>query len=368
MNRDCATAFVVAGLIKGTGVTSILKIFEIKNGKKCFYVGSLLGILTDGSLYKLYDKSGRFDGYTFYSKRKRLNIVNQSSYLNFMRKMISLNAIFHDENDFSCLSDIIQYLFSNKKALEIHLFNGRLLYGFIVSYNAEQINMKALNFNGDVYKDNVNILIANIKELFFDSPGLKKYEFLLQEDVVDYVKEMPVIYSKRPLLIFHTLCAIFFGSTYFFEVGYINGIDNGKIIVELIDEKGLYDGVLIKDIKEVSKISYRGNYLKTINKLVNIHKSRLEMLNIKKFSEIIEYCYENQILIKITTSNRKTYDYAIIKEIKPSDILCSYYDKYARYIGERKYSLDSIIYFCFNDSATTKSNQLIKHKYLSNKE
>lgn len=59
------------------------------------------------------------------------------------------------------------------------------------------------------------------------------------------------------------------------------------------------------------------------------------------------------------TNNRKTYDYAIIKKIKPSDILCSCYDKSARYIGERTYSLDSIIYFCFNDSVTKKFNQLI---------
>jgi len=191
------------------------------------------------------------------------------------------------------LSFISQYLFSNKKALEIHLFNGRLLYGFIVSCNEEHINMKALNFNGNIYNDNVNISISNIKELFFDSPGLNKYEFLLQEDVVDDLKEMPVIYSKRPLIMINILCSIFFGSTYFFEVGYINGIDNGKIIAELIDERGLYDGVLIRDINEVSKISYRGKYLKTIAKLTNIHHSKSEMLKLNNFSDIIKYCYEN---------------------------------------------------------------------------
>lgn len=91
------------------------------------------------------------------------------------------------------------------------------------------------------------------------------------------------------------------------------------------------------------------------------------MLKLNNFSDIIKYCYENKILIKITTNNRKTYDYAIIKKIKPSDILCSCYDKSARYIGERTYSLDSIIYFCFNDSVTKKFNQLIKHKYLNDK-
>ena len=338
------------------------KIFEIKTGERNFFVASLSSVLSDGSLYKFYGRSGRFDGYGFYPKRKKLNIVKQSSYLTYMRKMIALYTIPDNRNKFSCLNDIIQYLFQNNKPLEIHLFKGQLLYGFILSCNAEQIKMKALYFNGDIYKDNVNISISNIKELFFGSPSLEKYEFLLQEDVVDDLKEAPVIYSKHPLIKLHTLCSIFFKSRYFFEVGYINGIDDGKVIMDLFDEEGFYDGVLIRDLAEVSQISYRGKYLKMMNKLINIHHSKAKMLNKNDFNDIIKYCYENQIMVNVSTKRRKQFDFSIIKEINSSDILCVHYDQFAHYIGERRYSLKDINYFCFNDELTKNFNHTINNK------
>ena len=338
------------------------KIFEIKTSKRYFFVASLSSILSDGALYKFYGTSGRFDGYCFYLKRRKLNIVKQSNYLTFMRKMIALNPIPDDENKFSGMYDIIQYLFQNNKPLEVHLFKGQFLYGFILSYDTEQIKMKALYFNGSVYKDNVNISVSNIKELFFGSPGLEKYEFLLQEDVIDDLKETPVIYSKQPLIKLHTLCSIFFKSRYCFEVGYINGIDDGKVIMDLFDEEGFYDGVLIRDLAEVSKISYRGKYLKMMDKLINIHHSKAKMLNKNDFNGIMKYCLENQITVNISTKNRKQFDYAIIKEINSSDLLCAHYDGFAHYIGERKYPLKDINYLCFGDELTKNFNQIINTK------